>query len=566
ATELGARYSHGQTFLTWREPADLAGLRFQVLIHDEPITEANASEAEVANHHITPASATDWWAHPETYGKPMKPDEDGNKPEVKPIGWVIEEGGERLDPQSGLSVHTVTPASEGARYFAVVAVDEATGERADTVEPGANSLTAPVEQSVAPIEPIWQGDPAAKPEPGAGDGLPLDLTLHAKTGRGGMEWLAFGDADLAWSDGLPFKFGADARDDAVSVRPTDRTWIGRMFPEGRDSCQHLTRSIHTFWFGYSDHIYDPNLMAEGKCVNYSERRLLWILAWVMERFETDRNRTYSTGGSMGGCGTMSFSFRHPEIFAAVAPNVPIVTYGKGPVGDSSFRVEAYTGALDSPYGDGTIHDQLNAARFAQQADVDLPFLVISVGRKDGSIPWGKNPPFFRAMQAARQGMVAAWSEGTHGEVAKLLPDDVRRQTSFAWMHRFALNESYLAFSNCSADDDPGEGPADSGDPVGFMGRGLDFEILADDEERYEARATWTLEPESLPVTVDVTPRRVQGMEWSPGDQVAAKIIDQATGDTLSDASVQVSENGLLTLEGVQVRSADGTRIIVTRTR
>jgi hypothetical protein len=558
--DLSARYRSGQTFLTWSEPPGLTGVRFQVRLHERPITEANVAAAQIAGDFIRPASATDWWLNPETYGAPLEPGPDGAKHFPEPQGWLLDEGGTRLDPQSGLFVHTVTPETAGARYYAVLAFSDGTGERADEIAPGVNSLAEPVTQSVAPVQPIWQGDPATKPDFAARPNLPLDLVLHAKRGRGGMEWLAFGSADLGWSDGLPFKFGAQVRGDSAIVTPTDRTWIGRLLTDDRDECQRLTPAIHTFWFGYNDRVFDPQQMPEGRVVNFTERRLLWIIDWAQRTFGTDPSRTYCTGSSMGGCGTMSFAFRHPEVFAACSANVPIVAYDKGPGGDSEFRLSSYTGGLAAPCEGSTVGERLDSTRFVLSATADLPFLVLANGRSDASIPWWKNPAFYRALDARRQGFVAAWNEGTHGEVEAQLPPDLRERMSLAWLHRFALDRSYLAFSNSSADADPGNGDKENGDSVGYMNRGLDFEVLADEPGRYEARVLWYLDPAQLPATVDVTPRRVQGMKWKPGDVLTAAI---AGAETVR-RDITVDDLGLATITAVELRSPDGVRIELRR--
>ncbi len=563
AGNLSAKCRDGQVFLTWSEPPDLAGVRFQVCLSERPITGANVEAAQVVGDYIGPGSATDWWLNPETYGTPVAPGADGKKVLPEPQGWIIEPGAARLDPRSGLFVHTVTPQTAGKRYYAVVALDERTGQRADDVVLGVNSLAAPVSQEVAPVQPIWQGDSGAKPDFRAGNGLPLDLVLHAKTGRGGMEWLAFGSADLGWRDGLPFKFGAGVHGKSVVVAPTDRTWIGRLLTNDLDECQRLTPAIHTFWFGTDNLIFAPERMREGHVVNYTERRLEWIIDWTKRTFGTDPNRTYCTGSSMGGCGTMSFAFRRPQLFAAISANVPIVAYDKGPGGDSEFRVAAYTGGLDAPCDGSTVREHLDATRFVLGAAADLPFLVLANGRNDTSIPWWKNPGFTRAMQARRQGFIAAWNEGTHGEVEPRLPADLRERMSLAWLHRFALNRSYVAFSNSSADGNPGNGDAKDGDPVGFMNRGLDFEILADEPGRYEARLFWYAEPDRLPVTVDVTPRRVQGMKWKPGDVLEAVIADTTSAE-LSRQEVKVDDLGLATVTHVEVRSREGSRVTLRR--
>jgi len=553
---LAAQYRSGQTFLAWSESPGLTGVCFQVRLSPEPITAANWAASTVVGDQIGPASATDWWLNPETYGKPIEPGPDGRKVLPEPQGWLLEEGGVRLNPGGGLFVHTVTAETTGPRYFAVRGLNIESGAWLDEPVLGVNSLAEPVGQSVAPVEPIWQGEPGARPDLSAGEGLPLDLVLHAKTGRGGMEWLVFGSADLGWRDGLPFKFGAQVRGGSVVLAPTDRTWIGRPLLEDRDECQRLTPAIHTFWFGYNDRIFDPAQMPAGRVVNFTERRMLWLLEWTQRTFGADPNRVYCTGSSMGGCGTMSFAFRHPELFAACSANVPIVAYDKGPGGDSEFRVAAYTGGLDAACEDGTVRQRLDSTRFVSAAGTDLPFLVLAVGRNDTSIPWWKNPDFLRALDARRQGFLAAWNEGAHGEVEAQLPPDVRERMSLAWLHRFARNRSYLAFSSSSADDDPGNGDKTDGDPVGFMNRGLDFEVLTDEPDRYEARVYWYLDPAQLPVTVDVTPRRVQGMRWRPGETLTAVI----TGLETVQRDVTVDGLGLATITAVELRSSEGVRV------
>ena len=545
---------HGQTFLTWPE-RDTTGIRFEVLGARQPITEANRGQATTLAR-IATHTAIDWYLDPEFSGHHLP--EGRAKP--APVGWRITEGGPRLNPSGGLFVHTVTPETAGEYYFAVVAVDEASGAPKETVQPGVNSLTAPVSQLVAPVEPIWQGD-GPRPEPGAGRDLPLDLQIHAKSGSAPQEWLTFGTADQGWRDGLPYKFAAGVANGGVLLRPSDQTWIGRILTEARDPGNALIPSIWTFWYGYNSRIDDPAAMAEGVATNYTERRLLWLLEWTKRSFGTDPNRTYCTGSSMGGCGTISFAYRHPEIFAAVAAMVPVVVYDKGSGGDSARRIEGYCGPLDALCSDGvTLRERLDGTQFVSQHHGDLPYLVITNGRKDGSIPWWKNPDFYRAVVAARQGFTAAWNEGDHGTAGKLMPTDIAERHRYTWLHRFALNQSFVALSNCSADDDPGNGHYADGDPAGFINRGLDWQVTADQPDRYEVLVTWSLPAGELPVTVDVTPRRVQGLSLTPGLRLTAVLTDVATGHEVGRQPVTVDDDGQATVTSVRIATPAGTRI------
>lgn len=549
ATNLAARYRDGQVFVTWDEPRPCEA-RFRVLCATAPITADNAAEAAPLADDIGAGSAADWWLNPETFGKPVEPGADGRKPDYPHEGWLLDEGGPRLNPNSGLFVHTVTTATAGERYYAVVTTTDG------AVTPGVNSLIAPVTQQVAPPVPIWQGAPADKPPLGAGRDLPLDLTLHAKTGRGPMEWLAFGDTSLGWRDGLPFKYGAHVQGGAVAVAPTDRTWIDRMFPEGKDLCQRLTPAIHSFWFGYNDQIHDPAKMADGVVVPYTERRVLWIIDWVQRYFGTDPHRTYGMGSSMGGCGTISFTLRHPEVFAACYAHVPIVRYAAGEGGDSTVRVSAECAGMDRRVDDGqTVAERLDGTKFVLEHEGELPYLLIANGRNDGSIPWWQNPPFYRAMQARRQGFEAAWNDGDHSTCGAKLTADFKARANFGYLHRFALNRSYIAFSHSSLDGDPGDGGKTNGTIDGFINRGLDFEVVADEAQRYEV----VLKSATLPVTVDATPRRVQAFKVQPGETLRVMVGGR-------EQTVTVDAAGLMTVAGVSIEAEAGTRVIWTRAK
>jgi hypothetical protein len=558
ATNLQATCRQGQVVLTWDEPAGLQG-DLTVHMAKTPITTANLTQATVVAEGLNPGTAYDWWLNKETYGNPLPVDPNtGQKPPIPHEGFIISPGGQRLNPDSGLHVHTVAPDEAGACYYAVVGADN------KEIVPGQNSLTQPVDQQAAAVAPIWQ-EAAPAPDVAKGKGLPLHLILHAKTGIGGMEYLAFGDKSLGWREGLPFKFGVRITANAVEVRPTDRTWIGRMFPEGIDGCQKLTPAIHSFWYGYNSNIHWPDKMPQGVCTNYTERRLLWIVDWVRRTYQTDPNRTYAYGSSMGGCGDIDVILRHPEIFAAIRAHVPIVAYDKGPGGDSEMRMVKETGGMELMTSEGmTVRDRLDGTKFVRDHQGDLPFLVITNGRNDTSIPWWKNPDFYRAMRDQRQGMIAAWDEGAHGTCGKDMPADIKAWDSLRAFHKlFALNQSYLALTNLSVDNNPGNGDARDGDPVGFMGRGLTWEAPVDEAGKYEVLLKWTLEADRLPVTADVTPRRLQAFKLRAGDEVTATNLG-ADGAEVQRQTLTVDASGLLTFKGFRITSANGNRLVLTR--
>ena len=564
---LGAECRSGQVFITWNEGEADPKARYVVRSSPEPITAANVSSCK-ALARLAPGSANDWWLNPVTYGAPLEKDpKTGRLPEVPTNGFIIRAGGKPLHPASGLFVHTAT-ADDGERRYYAVTFAAADGKEQLDVSPGINALRGPVSVKAAAPAPIWLGARKDLPRPGAGKGLPLHLALHAKRGRGGMDYLAFGDASLGWREGLPFKFGVRVTPDAVVVVPTDRTWIDRLFPEGTDECQRLTPALHSFWYGYNSHINNAAEMDTGVATNYTERRLLYILRWVQDYYRTDPNRTYCTGSSMGGCGAIVFALHHPEIFAGIRAFVPIVEYHKADNrGDSETRVVKECGPLDRPCSEGMpVWQRLSGTWFVKNAKEDLPFLVISNGRQDKSIPWNKVPDFYRAMNDRRQAFIAAWDNGAHSTAGKEMPEDVKRWGDLKAFHRLALNRSYLAFSNSSANENPGNGDPADGDVVGYMNRWLAFDEPVDTRDRYEVVIRWEGPADKLPVTVDVTPRRRQNFRPQPGAACQAQNLALDTQQRLPQETLTVEPDGLLTVKQFRLTSAKGNRLTISSGR
>ena len=570
-TDLCAEYRSGQTFLTWREAPAPEGTTFNVYLSKSPITDRNLARARLVCRRIGPRSAEDWWLNQYAFGRAPKADpKTGKKPEYRPRGFRIKEGGERLDPSSGLHVHTVAADEQGERYYAVTRV--ASGREDRAIEPGRNALLRPVRQNTAPIEPIRQGAAAKEPKPGDCKGKPLMLRLHSKGCRRAKQYLVFGDATHGWREGIAFKFDTRLGGGFVTLLPSNTVYVGRPFKEARDRRNRNRLAIFTFWYGCSDKIYDASLLKTGTPTNYSERQLLLILSWARRRLGIDPNRVYCAGSSMGGCGGMSFAFRHPELFAAVHAAVPIVAYNQGDRAkgrklgwhSNAGRLTAYCGPLSLKCSDGPpLRERLDSRAFVLSHPGDLPFLIIANGRNDTSIPWHNNPDFFRAMGRMRHGCLVAWNDGIHSKTSRKVPPDVAKWARGKALLRFALNKSYPAFSACSADGDPGNGDKTDGDSEGYMNRGLDWSSVKDTPKRYEVLIKWTLKAADLPVTVDVTPRRVQAFRLKPGESCAAVNVD-AAGSEIQRLTIKADEHGLFTFPGFRVTSARGNRLALTR--
>jgi hypothetical protein len=544
-SQLRAVARDGQVFLTWNEAEMPDGTTFNVYLSDRAIRDV--AEARRVGHHVERHSARDWWADPASFDKA--------KPHGAPVGYLLHDG-RRLDPRGGLFVHTIEDGVQGDLFFAVTSSDSRGAEDARLIA-GVNALERGVAAAAHALQPIWQRGGRAAPA-GAGRHKPLRLELHAKGGVvSDMEYLLFGDAGMGWREGLPMKFSVRVERDAVVVRPTDRVWINRPHLEAGDGGMP---AIWTFWFGYNSKIYDRQQMATGVPSNYTERRNLWMLDWVRRRYEVDPAQWSCAGSSMGGCGTISFGLRHPELFAALYAHVPIVAYtylGRG----SAHRLEpsCWVGpiAAELKTDEGvSLLGRMDSTKFVGQATADLPMLYLVNGRQDGSIPWENNPTFYRALNDARQGFAVYWDNGTHPTCGKDAPADVR-----AWpqgIHAFRLDQSFPAFSNTSSNRNPGDGRPDNGDIVGWMNRGMDWKDLGDEPQQYAITLLASYPGIEYPVRTDVTLRRVQRFKIHAGQRLLARVGDAGPVAVTADAT------GRLTIPGVVIPSAAGVRVVVGR--
>lgn len=544
--DLHATARDGQVFLTWKEAPTPDGTTFNVYVSDSAISDV--TKAMRVGHHIEQHSAQDWWEDPASFTK--------HAPSGKPVGFRIKGNGELLDPESGLFVYSVRKDSRKRLFFAVTSSDR-NGHEETALVAGANSMTEAIAVVPGEIKPIWLrgGEP---PPPGAGKGKSLWLNLHAKGGVvPNMEYLVFGDESMGWREGLPFKFSVRLEGGEVVVRPTDRVWINRRHSEAADGG---TNAIWTFWYGYNSRIYDRTLMGEGVPTNYTERRNFWILDWVRRHYQPDANRWYCSGGSMGGCGTVSFGMRHPELFAALHARVPIVSYtylGKG----SASRLEpsCWTGPIppELKTEEGMpLLGRMNGVKLVSETEADLPLLFLINGRQDGSIPWENNPAFYRALAGARQGFAAYWDNGTHPTSGKAAPEDVK-----AWEQRFRRlrsDESFPAFTNTSSDRNPGNGQPDDGDIVGWINRGMGWKDIEDAADHYAITVMADYPGLMYPVRTDVTLRRVQLFAMKREETLSVQIGDAAP------ASIGTDVHGRLTIPGVTIASRDGVRIVIHR--
>lgn len=548
ATNLIAQYRNGQVFLLWNQPKNDTH-NFDVYISDEPITYNNFHKAEKIGFNIEPYSANDWFDDPT-----LCPLATGPK-----HGWITQAGSNPIDPNKGLFVHIVTSNDPCWSYFAVISDSQTAAD----LKTGQNSLAEPIEVSVSPIQAIWQ---LSTRQPTA-TGKPLGIYLHSHTSRPGgqLTHLVFGDSSMGWRGGLPFKFKVSILPDIVLIEPYDRVWINRKLTDSETYEEYncMYKNIESWWFGTNDKIYDPNLRLTGSPTNYTENLLLWMIDWVQNTYQTDPNKVYAFGASMG-TGVQRLALQNPQRFAGVDLLVPFLdfSYVNGSENNAK-RFEASCGGLNLICNDGkTLDERLDLVDFVNNYSSDLPFTIIRVGRQDKSVYWQRKPDFISFMQQQKHGLLAGWDNGTHSTAMRSHIDGFPDFREYQWfISRFALNKSYPAFSNFSLDDNPGNGNPIEGDIIGFINSGLDFSDILDTPDRYEI-TIYCNHPETVfPATIDVTVRRRQVFKPSAGTIITGENYSQGTS-LIQSQNVTIDSDGNITFTNFIINSPSGNKMIL----
>ncbi len=541
-TGVKAVHRNGQTFVTWKDVAEgeeAAAYRYTVYRSDKPIG-PDLAEAEVCVSGILYNSA-------KLFGHAFNKKDrlDPSKPTA-----ILEEGGRPLPMWSGLAAITVK--KDGRSCYAVAATDE-NGKTLSSPSPGRGATTEPVEERIAPIQPILYADSKSRKGPyiqqtcvSGEKGLPLHVNLHASAGQGGGAaeygdyYLYFSRPEWGWQDGMPGVFSVQERKDGGHRRLVLDSRDAIVTPAGGP--------METYWFGY---VCIPQWWdgKEPRAWNFTERRMLWIIDWVIKKYGADPDRVCASGGSMGAWGSTTFALRHPEIFAAVYPNRPRTRQLGMP---SLVKISGKKEEVLIWDGSTTYFERMDMVKFVLEHRDDLPFYCWCCGRRDGFATWQEQVDMAKAMKESRHGFAFAWNDGDHSSGAQ----PMGRLLKYYGPDKFARNISYPAFSNSSIDDDPGPGDPAAGDKEGGINLGFLWKDVVDEEDKWSVRLANDLCKAEM--TVDVTPRRCQKFKPKPGEKF--KWANSAGGG----GDIEADRWGLVTAIKVRIPAGGETVLAISR--
>ena len=339
---------------------------------------------------------------------------------------------------------------------------------------------------------------------------------------------------------------------------------------------------YDWWTGYHELYYSGEPSEEqwkqGVVRPYSTRRMLSFLDWAAKKYHLDLNRVFTAGNSMGGSGSVMFAIRHAERIAWAVSWVGVHDPGNTPQFQGSYERVYGKNNWQCSFENGT-----PAFEYYKDADYLRKYpnkknglITWSNGKNDGGIGWEQAVEFLQAMQATRRPHIFTWGLSGHGQRAvmpmdssqRIMPIDIR------------MDQSLPAFTNCSLDDNPGEGiklktPKNvkigkeikidyyDGDSTGQVNQYLYWRTddIIDRATRWEITVALTQNAPQDHCRVDITPRRLQNFLAQPGKPFT-------WSNTLGQQIIQKGKDradpwGLVTIKQVNV-SKNGNRIIVTR--
>lgn len=610
-----ALHRSGQTFLTWQELAGQPSATYRIYRHTQPITGANLPAAQLLAE--VPAGSGRFYANR------YNVDSSGTWAPRYYDTLVVADGGAPLPAGTGLLVWTLAAAdfgggTAGNGYYAVTAV---AGGVEDTTITAANRTIA-VAESVANPQPVEIAPPGL-PSNGHLYIQYMDLrrwnaTFHAPNALNNYYGLDGGDPAIA--NALQYMYdyavyaptAADCGGSLPANLPVvlilhgwgDNAYAPQLAdPDPWGWCAYRIYPIdtnQTWWFGFAQaHDYRTGLeVGDGDQVaNFTEQRVLRMVYDLLAGPpgpHADPDRVFVYGHSMGGSGTLALALRYPNVFAAAYASEPMTDYAtSGDGGGTDWRGDVqpkwgsvaqnlpvvlaapgdWAAPLASYAGTGVYDWQNHQATLASRRADGFTPLGIGHGLADTVIEWStQGQPVYAALDAAATAYGGAVADADHTWLAFLgLPPTLGTDSSLRPFYSFAVvrdetvpglanNSGNLAIPppgvgryhhnlRWSASWDPWDGaPVDNADQwaMSFCYQAIDAAACGS----------------GTPLTVDITPRRVQQFVITAGASYRWENRRVADGALTASGVVTASSAGLLTVPGFALEASGGNRLIL----
>jgi hypothetical protein len=470
-----------------------------------------------------------------------------------------------LTVDSGLFVTTCD--SLGNFYYAITTVTS--GVEDTSIISGENSIQNPVHEFIAEPQPIYQGRTMGNfdtpvdvyaffvcnlsttffpPMTNVGS-LPVNFSLfdEGNTSPHQLVMKLPGGGGTFLSD-----IGGDQLSDEWRICMDD----------------NLPNDDNAIWFGYHEgfNIFGTKqqLPQSGLNYDYLYNQLNYVINWSIHHLPVDSNSIYFDGTSGGAAGALFASSFMPDHIAASRMVVPKVDLSflndPDPNNDFNagrpgrFRIDTLLGtvSLNLPTNVGyRTYDVLNDCWLLHQhREENFPVMFMVSGKHDTVVGWAEKIPFYDSVNSNKVGGFYFWDMRIHTGDGASWPMNVN-------LFRYHANKSYPAFSNCSVNNNPGDGHYFVGDSVGSINGFMDWlDNMKDSTNSYsialgmsDEQTYFNMIPAPDSCTADVTLRRLQNFKPQAGDLILW--TNSVNGDTIQSGSLTF-DGTLLTISGVKI--------------
>jgi len=544
-TGVKAFFREGQTFITWKELGSVQGESYRVYQAQRKITPANLKSAKLLAT-ISEGSCV--------FRRELRKKFLQARTGIKGYGQrfciadnLNNDPGKMLPIGTGLFVNTAHQA--GSRFYAVV--PEVGGRE----RPGLMAaLDVAIDEKVMlPGAVIQWKHP---------DGTAAVYT----------HWMDYSKWD-PFNEGYAYNFGLAVPDKYDGKTPLPVMYYGHGMGGGY-RCADKASYWRCLWIWHGDKsgswFFGVMNRDKTKVVNYAEQRIRWSWKWLNagrpnQFFKIDPLRVQAHGHSMGGTMCTALALRMGDIFCSTVSSSGATIHRRNRVWVNQAARLWGPVARNLPTQDGTgVWDHQDYAQWSlKHIQQETAFLLVSNGKRDGSVVFEPFPDFVDALQKSKRPFAATWDQRGHSWSA------YGTRNEGMGRYRLPIDESLPAFANASNNGDPRT------DRSGTVNGNLEWSASGNDfaggnkaDDILDTKREYGINIRSLtgPATVDVTPRRLQKFKVMPGEKYQWENIDfsdPANPKTVAKGTVAADRYGLITVEKFAAGKAGlGNRLVL----
>ncbi|HEY6625933.1 MAG TPA: T9SS type A sorting domain-containing protein [Ignavibacteriaceae bacterium] len=474
--------------------------------------------------------------------------------------FKIDSSGIPLASSKGLFVATST--EEGSFYYALTTTVNNIEDT--TIQLGSNSLGNPVEEIVVMPRPVWQETQTVQ-----GKTLEIytqfvsNLTseIYPQMTNEGSYAFHFAIYKQGYTLIHPITFhmrpsGASFLN-YINGLNIPNEWIVSIddwMPSGS-----VGNELASLYYGYHENLdiftYPNPVPTTGTVYNFTAARVAHTVEWCLKNLPVDTTKVYMRGYSMGAIGIAHNFLMFPEKIAAVLLAAPLFDMSTNPL---YFYTDQLWGSSTTNLltNEGyTVNQRLNSCCMVSvKSNTSIPIMYTFCGKNDENVGWAEKIAFYDSVNLADHGGYHFWSATDHSNIFTHWTPSF---PNFSFFTRFKTNLSYPAFSNCSLNDNPGNGTPTNGDLIGSINGYLNWkDDIADSVEYYEI----TLYIKDLSTTqgtlvaadsgtTDITLRRLQKFSVPVGETI---FWENSRNGSIVQQGTFTYDGGLIKVSSVKV--------------